>query len=70
MNPSTITGALYVTDNGVPVLGTVQLFSNAQAIEFTPANSFNPGDLIQVFLSSTAQVRMASLSAASADSLR
>jgi len=55
MNPSTITGALYVTDNGVPVLGTVQLFSNAQAIEFTPANSFNPGDLIQVFLSSTAQ---------------
>jgi len=42
MNPSTITGALYVTDNGVPVLGTVQLFSNAQAIEFTPANSFNP----------------------------
>jgi hypothetical protein len=55
MNPSTVTGALYVTDNGVPVTGAVQLFSNAQAIEFTPANSFNPGDLIQVFLNSTAQ---------------
>jgi large repetitive protein len=55
MNPSTVTGALFVTDNGVPVTGAVQLFSNAQAIEFTPANSFNPGDLIQVFLNSTAQ---------------
>jgi hypothetical protein len=55
MNPSTVSGALFVTDNGVPVTGTVQLFSNAQAIEFTPANSFNPGDLIQVFLNSTAQ---------------
>jgi hypothetical protein len=55
MNPSTVSGALYVTDNGVVVSGAVQLFSNAQAIVFTPANSFNPGDLIQVFLNSTAQ---------------
>jgi len=55
MNPSTITGALYITDNGVVVSGAAQLFSNAQAIEFTPAASFNPGDLIQVFLNSTAQ---------------
>ncbi len=55
MNPSTVNGALYVTDNGVVVSGAVQLFSNGQAIEFTPANSFNPGDLIQVFLNSTAQ---------------
>ena len=55
MNPSTVSGALYVTDNGVVVSGAVQLFSNAQSIEFTPANSFNPGDLIQVFLNSTAQ---------------
>ena len=55
MNPSTIAGALFITDNGVPVTGTVQLFSNAQAIEFTPANTFNPGDLVQVFLNSTAQ---------------
>ena len=55
MNPSSVTGSLYVTDNGVPVSGAVQLFSNAQAILFTPANAFNPGDLIQVFLNSTAQ---------------
>ena len=55
MSPSTINGSLYVTDNGVVVSGAVQLFSNGQAIEFTPASSFNPGDLIQVFLNSTAQ---------------
>ncbi|MGD0790986.1 MAG: Ig-like domain-containing protein [Terriglobales bacterium] len=54
MNPATITGALHVTDNGVLVSGTVQLFSNAQAIEFTPGNTFNPGDLIQVYLDSSA----------------
>ena len=54
MNPATVTGALHVTDNGVVVSGTVQLFSNGQAIEFTPAAAFNPGDLIQVFLDSTA----------------
>src|SRR6266853_1293838 len=54
MNPATVTGALHVTDNGVVVSGSVQLFSNAQAIEFTPSASFNPGDLIQVFLDPTA----------------
>jgi hypothetical protein len=54
MNPSTIAGALNVTDNGVVVSGTTQLFSNAQAIEFTPAVPFNAGDVIQVFLGSTA----------------
>ncbi|HSZ60871.1 MAG TPA: Ig-like domain-containing protein [Terriglobales bacterium] len=52
LNPATVTGALNVTDNGVVVSGTVQLFSNAQAILFTPAAPFNPGDIIQVFLSS------------------
>ncbi len=54
MNPASIAGALHVTDNGVIVSGTTQLFSNAQAIEFTPSNAFNPGDLVQVFLDSTA----------------
>jgi hypothetical protein len=54
LNPSTVTGALNITDNGVVVSGTVQTFSNGQAILFTPAASFNPGDIIQVFLSSAA----------------
>ena len=55
MNASTVPGALHVSDNGVVVFGTVQLFSSGQGIEFTPAAAFNPGDVIQVFLDSTAQ---------------
>ncbi len=50
MNPATVTGALHVTDNGAVISGSVNLFSNGQAIEFTPSAPFNPGDLIQVFL--------------------
>src|SRR5208337_715645 len=46
MNPSTIAGALYVTDNGVVVSGTVQLFSSGQAIQFTPSTAFGAGDVI------------------------
>ena len=55
LNPSTVAGALNVSDNGVVVAGTVQVNGNGQAIEFTPAAAFNPGDVIQVFLGSTAQ---------------
>ncbi len=55
MNVGTIAGALHVTDNGVVVSGALQTFSNGQAIQFTPAASFNAGDLIQVFLDSSAQ---------------
>ena len=54
MNPASIAGALHVTDNGVVVSGSVQLYSNAQAIEFTPAAAFGASDLIQVRLDSTA----------------
>jgi hypothetical protein len=54
LNPNTIAGAFNVTDNGVVVSGTLQTFSNGQAIQFTPAVSFNPGDIIQVFLSPAA----------------
>ena len=55
IDPSTINGALSVTDNGVVVSGSVQLFSNGQAIEFTPSAPFNAGDLIQVYMNSTAR---------------
>ena len=54
MNAATIAGALHVIDNGVAVSGTVQLFSNGQAIEFTPGNPFGAGDTIQVDVDSTA----------------
>jgi hypothetical protein len=55
LNTSTVSGAIHVSDNGVAVTGAVQLLSNNQAIEFTPANAFSPGDLIQVFLAQTLQ---------------
>jgi hypothetical protein len=55
LNTSTVSGAIHVSDNGVAVTGAVQLLSNNQAIEFTPANAFSPGDLIQVFLDQTLQ---------------
>jgi len=55
MNPATLSGALAVTDNGVVVSGSVQLFSNGQAIEFMPSAPFNAADLIQVFLNSNAR---------------
>jgi len=54
MNVSSIAGSLFVTDKGVVVSGSVQTFSNGQAIEFTPSAPFGAGDLIQVFLNSTA----------------
>jgi hypothetical protein len=55
LNPSTVSGAIHVSDNGVAVTGAVKPLSNNQAIEFTPANAFSPGDLIQVFLDQTLQ---------------
>jgi hypothetical protein len=55
LNPSTVAGALHVADNGALVTGTVQVLSNGQAIEFTPTTAFGAGDLVQVFLGSTAQ---------------
>jgi len=55
LNASTVSGAIHVSDNGVAVTGAVKPLSNNQAIEFTPANAFSPGDLIQVFLDQTLQ---------------
>ena len=55
LNPSTVTGAIHVSDNGVPITGSVALLSSNQAIQFTPGNPFSPGDLIQVFLDQTLQ---------------
>jgi hypothetical protein len=54
MNPATIAGALHVVDNGVVVTGALQLFSNGQAIEFTPDSAFGAGDSVTVYIDSTA----------------
>jgi len=55
MNTGTITGALYVSQNGVLVSGTATTSSNGQTIEFTPGSAFTAGAPVQVFLSSSAQ---------------
>jgi large repetitive protein len=55
MNASTIPSALHVTDNGVVISGSVQTFSNGQAIVFTPAGTYGAGDTVQATLDSTAQ---------------
>jgi hypothetical protein len=55
LNPSTVDGALHISQNGVIVSGATQLLSNGQAIEFTPSSAFSPGSLIQIFVDSSAQ---------------
>src|SRR5208337_1034981 len=55
MNAGTIPGALDVSQNGVIISGTTNVGSNGQSIEFTPSSALSGGELIQVFLDSTAQ---------------
>jgi large repetitive protein len=54
LNPSTVNGALNVSQNGVVVAGTVAFSGNNQVVEFTPAAPFTPGAFVQVFFSSGA----------------
>ena len=54
LNPSTVPGALYVSQNGILVNGSLQLTGNNQAIEFTPSAPFAYGALVQVYLQPTA----------------
>jgi hypothetical protein len=55
MNPGSLTGALFVSQNGVLISGTTNVGSNGQSIEFTPSSAFIAGTPVQVFLNSTAQ---------------
>ncbi len=55
MNAGTLSGALYVAQNGVPISGTTAVGSNGQSIEFTPSSALIAGVPVQVFLNSTAQ---------------
>ena len=54
MNPSTIPGSFFVSQNGVLVSGTAQVTGGGYTITFTPSASYQPGALIEVFLESTA----------------
>ena len=55
LNPATVPGALFVSQNGVLVSGTIKLTANNQAIQFTPSAPFSYGALVQIQLQSTAQ---------------
>jgi RHS repeat-associated protein len=55
MNASTVQTALQVSQNGAAVSGTTQATENGQVIQFTPSTPWQPGALVQVFLSPAAQ---------------
>jgi hypothetical protein len=55
LNPTTVDGAIYVSQNGVLVEGTVTVSGGGTAIHFDPAGNLAPGALVQVFLTSAAQ---------------
>lgn len=55
MNAISVTGALHVAQNGVLVSGTTQVTDNGQVVQFVPSAPFQPNQVVQVFLDSTAQ---------------
>jgi RHS repeat-associated protein len=55
MNASSVQTALQVSQNGASVSGTTQVTENGQVIQFTPLTQWQPGALVQVFLSPAAQ---------------
>ena len=55
MNASSLTNALFVSQNGTLITGTTNVGSNGQSIEFTPGSALSAGTPVQVFLNSTAQ---------------
>lgn len=55
LNPSTVPGAVFVSQNGVLVDGDVTVTSGGTAIHFDPAADFAPGSAVQVFMTGAAQ---------------
>ena len=53
LNPSTITGGVHVSQNGVVVSGTANTIGDGSSIEFVPAASFPYGALIEVNVDQT-----------------
>ncbi len=54
LDPSAVTGAFHVVENGVLKPGTMTLKAEGQAIEFIPDSPFAEGALVHVYLESTA----------------
>ena len=55
MNASSLQGALEVSQNGALVSGTIRVTNNGQVIQFIPSSQWQPGALVQIFLTSAAQ---------------
>ncbi len=55
LDPATIAGALFMSQNGVVVPGTVAVTGNGRAIEFVPAAAWEPDALVQAFLTTDAR---------------
>lgn len=54
LNPSTVNGALNVSQNGAIVAGTIALSGGNQVVQFTPSAPLTPGAYVQVFFSTAA----------------
>ena len=54
LNASTAAGAMHVSQAGQVVAGTVAVVGNGQTLEFTPSSPWQYGDLVEVFLDTTA----------------
>jgi hypothetical protein len=55
LDPSTIAGSLFVSQNGVVAAGTVAVTGNGRAIEFVPAQPWEHDALVQAFLTTDAR---------------
>ena len=55
LNPATVPGALFVSQNGVLVDGDVTVSGNGTAITFVPAGPFAGAAVIQIFVTAAAQ---------------
>ena len=55
MNVSSVMGAVFVSQNGSLVSGTLQVSDGGQVVQFSPSAPFPPSALVQVYVTSSAQ---------------
>ncbi len=55
LDPATIPGAFFLTQNGVEVSGTEAVMGDGRTIEFFPGTPWQPGALVQIFLQTSAR---------------
>ena len=54
LDPATVAGALTVAQNGALVTGSVNVSADNQVVTFTPSAAFQPGALVQIWLTGAA----------------